>query len=163
MRCIIMNLDKVREKYKAVSKQIDTIEISRVLLSYFNKIHTYDELIDWIHKRLTFTKGNIRRSSNPLKIIELGKGRCGEFAILYTALCIAHGYRARLILDITDHVWTEVFVGDHWWMHVDPTEKRIDDPQMYERDWRKKLTKIYAYEDGVETDVTDTYKTNIYQ
>jgi hypothetical protein len=43
-------------------------------------------------------------------------------------------------------------------MHVDPSEKRIDDPKMYERDWKKNLTKIYAFENGEAEDVTENYK-----
>jgi hypothetical protein len=44
------------------------------------------------------------------------------------------------------------------WVHVDPTERRIDDPYMYERDWKKNLTLVYAFEDGKVEDVTINYK-----
>ena len=43
-------------------------------------------------------------------------------------------------------------------MHVDPSEKRIDDPKMYERDWKKNLKEIYAFENGNIENVTQRYK-----
>jgi hypothetical protein len=43
-------------------------------------------------------------------------------------------------------------------MHVDPSEKRINDPEMYERDWKKDLKEVYAFEDGRQQDVTQKYK-----
>lgn len=72
---------------------------------------------------------------------------------------MAHGYRARLILDMSDHVWTEVWdKKERRWLHVDPSEKRIDDPFMYERDWKKDLREIYAFENGEIENVTEKYK-----
>jgi len=41
---------------------------------------------------------------------------------------------------------------------VDPSEKRIDDPKMYERDWKKHLKKVYAFENGSMENVTRRYK-----
>lgn len=117
------------------------------------------ELLDWIHERVKFDKGNIARHNDPKGILAYGRGRCGEFSVLFTALCLAHDYRARLILDVSDHVWTEVWDGGQKrWVHVDPSEKRIDDPFMYERDWKKTLREIYAFEDGKVENVTRNYK-----
>jgi peptide-N4-(N-acetyl-beta-glucosaminyl)asparagine amidase len=94
-----------------------------------------------------------------LEILAYGKGRCGEFSILFTALCLVHGYRARLILDLSDHVWTEVWEdSERRWVHVDPSEKRVDDPLMYERDWKKNLSNVFAFENGKMEDVTMRYK-----
>ena len=108
---------------------------------------------------MEFNRGDIVRHNEPLEIIAYGKGRCGEFSILYTALCLAHNYRARLILDLSDHVWTEIWDDKQQrWVHVDPSEKRIDDPKMYERDWKKNLKEIYALENGNKENVTNNYK-----
>jgi hypothetical protein len=52
-------------------------------------------------------------------------------------------------------VWEE---AENRWVHVDPSEKRIDDPLMYERDWKKSLSNIYAFENGKMEDVTKSYK-----
>jgi peptide-N4-(N-acetyl-beta-glucosaminyl)asparagine amidase len=60
---------------------------------------------------------------------------------------------------MTDHVWTEVWDNEtERWIHVDPSEKKIDDPLMYERDWKKNLKEIYAFENGNVEDVTKRYK-----
>jgi transglutaminase-like putative cysteine protease len=60
---------------------------------------------------------------------------------------------------MSDHAWTEVWEsGQMRWVHVDPSEKRIDDPEMYERDWKKTLREVYAFENGVKVDVTESYK-----
>ena len=116
-------------------------------------------LEQWLHNTIKWSKEGIVRYNDPMEIIAYGKGRCGEFSILFTGLCLAHNYRARLILDISDHVWTEVWDNkENRWVHVDPSEKRIDDPLMYERDWKKNLKEIYAIEYGKIENVTKHYK-----
>jgi peptide-N4-(N-acetyl-beta-glucosaminyl)asparagine amidase len=117
------------------------------------------ELLEWMHNRLKFTHEDILRHNDPLEILAYGKGRCGEFSILFTALCLAHNYQARIILDLSDHVWTEVWDAEQKrWVHVDPSEKRIDDPKMYERDWKKSLKEVYAFENGNIENVTKNYQ-----
>jgi hypothetical protein len=146
-------------KYREISRQLADPKLQSELKRFFNKTCTLQELLDWLHVKLQWSKGPITRHTDPLAILRYGKGRCGEYSILYTALCLAHGYRARIVLDMTDHVWTEVYdEAQNKWIHIDPSEKRIDDPKMYERDWKKKLTKIYAFENGEAEDVTENYK-----
>jgi len=146
-------------KYREISKQLADPKLLSALRKLFQRTYTLQELLDWVHAKLQWSKGPIIRHTHPLAILKYGKGRCGEYSILYTALCLAHGYRARIVLDMTDHVWTEVYDEVRYrWIHVDPSEKRIDDPEMYERDWRKNLTTIIAFENGEAQDVTENYK-----
>jgi hypothetical protein len=61
-----------------------------------------------------------------------------------------------------DHVWVEVW-ADNKWIHIDPTEQRIDDPKMYVRDWNKEINSIVAItkdDSGtmVTIDVTKEYQ-----
>jgi hypothetical protein len=147
------------DKYCELSQKLHDPGLLGKLKTQFDRRHTVPELLDWVHSRLKFDKGNIERHNSPLEILAYGKGRCGEFSILFTSLCLAHGYRARLILDISDHVWIEVWdQPQKRWIHVDPSEKRIDDPFMYERDWKKNLKEVYAFENGVMENVTKNYK-----
>jgi hypothetical protein len=150
------------KKYREISRQLTDPKMLSELRRLFKKTYTLPELLDWLHKNLQWSKDDIIRHSDPLEILKYGKGRCGEFSILYTALCLAHGYRARIILDMTDHVWTEVWnPRQERWVHVDPSERRIDDSKMYERDWKKNLTKVYAFENGISRDVTKNYKLTV--
>jgi len=147
------------KKYRELSEKLAEPSLLNELRSMFKRRYALPELLDWMHERLKFDRGDIIRHNDPKEILAYGRGRCGEFSILFTSLCLAHGYRARLILDMTDHVWTEVWDNKkERWVHVDPSEKRIDDPFMYERDWKKKLKKIYAFEKGKVENVTKRYK-----
>jgi peptide-N4-(N-acetyl-beta-glucosaminyl)asparagine amidase len=120
------------------------------------------ELLEWVHARVKFSKGDIIRHNDPFEIIEYGQGMCREVSVLFTAVCLANNYRARIILDLSDHAWTEVWnVRQKRWIHVDPSERKIDDPEMYERDWRKNLMEVYAFENGVMEGVTKNYKIGV--
>jgi hypothetical protein len=121
---------KAVEKYRTISINItDSSKLSQ-LKSLFERSYSLQELLDWMHARLKFSREEIIRHNDPLEIIAYGRGRCGEFSILFTALCLAHNYRARIVLDLSDHVWTEVWDNEQErWIHVDPSEKRIDDPK----------------------------------
>lgn len=147
------------EKYRSISQNLTNTSMLNELRKLFKRRYTLAELLNWIHAHVKWSKEDIERHNDPLKILAYGKGRCGEFSILFTALCLAQGYRARLILDMSDHVWTEVWDSRlERWIHVDPSEKRIDDPEMYERDWKKNLKKVYALENGIIENVIETYK-----
>jgi hypothetical protein len=147
------------EKYRRFSRKLANPEVLAELRTNFKVECSLPELLEWLHSKVRWSKGNIKRHNDPLEILTYGKGKCGEFGILFTALCLAHNYRARLVLDMSDHVWTEVWnKKERRWVHVDPSERRIDDPGMYERDWKKNLKEIYAFENGLMEDVTRRYK-----
>lgn len=59
------------------------------------------------------------RYNNPEKLLETRTGRYGEFANCFTLLCRSLNFDARLVLDWTDHVWTEVYSNaQKRWLHV---------------------------------------------
>ncbi|HEY4674864.1 MAG TPA: transglutaminase-like domain-containing protein [Candidatus Bathyarchaeia archaeon] len=127
-------------------------------------------LLYWVHRHFEYTKEELPkpRAELPMDIIAQAKGRCGEFALLYNGALLTNGYRTRLIIDCStlkdksrraagDHVWVEVLINGIW-VHVDPTEKRIDAPLMYAVNWEKDVNLVYAITDREIVDVTKTYQ-----
>ncbi|KAL3728126.1 hypothetical protein ACJRO7_032819 [Eucalyptus globulus] len=98
------------------------------------------------------------RYNDPVKLLETKRGRCGELANCFTFYCRAFGYESRLVVDFTDHVWTECFsVHLRRWMHLDPCEGDYDKPLLYEERWNKKLNYAFGIaKDGIY-DVTKCY------
>jgi transglutaminase-like putative cysteine protease len=147
------------DKYRDISETLAEPALIAKLRALFDRRYTSVELLNWVHRKLKWDDGEIKRHNHPLEILDYGRGRCGEFSILFTAVCVAHGYRARLILDMSDHVWTEIWDPTmQRWVHIDPSERRVDDPLMYEREWKKTLSKVYALENGRMEEVTESYR-----
>lgn len=157
--CSSLPCNQTIKMYHEISIRLTDPSLLQRLRALLGEKQTLTELLDWVHSKLKFDKGDIIRHSEPFEILKYGQGKCREFSVLYTAICLASGYRARLILDMSDHVWTEVWDPTHRiWVHVDPSERRVNDPLMYERDWKKKLQEIYAFEGDQIIDVTGKYK-----
>jgi len=127
-------------------------------------------LLSWEHRHLEYTRGELPklRAEMPMDIVKQAKGRCGEFALLYNGLLLADTYRCRIVIDCStlhdkskaaagDHVWNEVRV-DGRWMHVDPTERRINQPLMYAQEWNKDVNLVYAIAKKGVLEVTETYR-----
>ena len=127
-------------------------------------------LLSWEHRHLEYTRGELPnpRAEMPMDIIKQAKGRCGEFALLYNGLLLADEYTCRIVVDCSalrdkskaaagDHVWNEVRL-DRGWTHVDPTERRINDPLMYVQEWNKDVNLVYAISKRGTLEVTKTYR-----
>jgi len=158
--------------YLCIMRNLNSSVTRNALRSMFDRNYNFTELYQWEHKHVKFinTGESFERSSDPLRILQVQKGRCGEFSILYVALCLAHGYEARLALAvdvscqvfwIQEHNFAEVKIGNNW-THVDPSDQVWNQTSHYaEWPWGKTLgsaSRIYAFEEGKATEVTQTYR-----
>ena len=155
-----------------IMNQVNSTESKTEVRSWFDSELNFTELYDWVHEKLRFVPINesFARHDNPTAILESGEGRCQEFSILYVAACLAHGYQSRLVTSVNisnpfslrvPHAWAEVKLNSTW-VHVDPSDKRWNEPYMYEnRSWGENIdstVRIYAFEEGKYEDVTLNYK-----
>lgn len=98
------------------------------------------------------------RHNDPAILLTTRRGRCGEWANCFMIILKALDYDARLVLDITDHVWNEVWSNSkQCWIHVDPCEAIVDAPLLYEVGWTKKLVYCFAFGQHEVLDVTRRY------
>lgn len=129
----------------------------------------WKQLLGWEHQHFEYMRGELPkpRAEMPIDIILQAKGRCGEFALLYNGLLLANNYESRIVIDCSelkekskkaagDHVWNEILI-DGAWMHVDPTERRVNQPLMYVIEWEKEVNLVYAIAEKEILDVTNNY------
>ncbi len=129
----------------------------------------WKQLLEWEHRHLEYTRGKLPkpRAEMPIEIIVQAKGRCGEFALLYNGLLLANNCKTRIVIDCSelkdkskkaagDHVWNETMI-DQTWTHVDPTDRRINQPFMYKLEWEKDVNLVYAIAEKEIFEVTKNY------
>lgn len=153
--------------YLEVMKDLNSSETKAYMQDRINGTYNFLKLLNWTSQNLNWSKESFTRYSNPQQILDQGKGKCEEFAIVYVAACLALGYEARIVasrqfysIGHGFHAWTEVKL-DGVWTHVDPSPTAFwNDTSRYKSwDWGPRITlKVVAFEDGKIEDVTSRYK-----
>jgi hypothetical protein len=161
--------DEIVDYHSLVAEQFASFEIRKkireLVPAFGNSWSDLEKIIAWFQKFMTWDKtSTLKRFSYVPTLLKTQNGRCGEWAILFTAILNALNFRARLVFDFEDHVWTEVWfnVGvSGEWIHVDSTlnpPRSIDHPYTYFNDFHHKIVKILAFSPGSIEDVTERYR-----
>ena len=145
------------------TRQCDTVQTHLAFLTFptspHTKIDTPREYIKVYYcpecKENTTTFPRYNRAQ---KLLETREGRCGEYSNLFGLFCRSVGFETRLVLDLTDHLWTEVRLEGDSWIMADACEGIIDKPSMYEYGWDKDgLCYMIAIGSNHILDVTPRY------
>jgi hypothetical protein len=122
--------DKTSDFYRQYTAQETWIQTGGEILDHARKIvgqekHPWAQgglIYDWLIHNLTFVPGG-RENRDAISTLESRKGDCGQFSILFTALCRSIGIPARTVtyawLDGGRHVFAEAFMPGFGWMPVD--------------------------------------------
>ncbi len=145
-----------------IAQEINNKQTQEQLKVNFNRTYNYQDLLIWEHQNLNFSRDKLERYINPVKILNNGKGRCGEFAILYAAICETNGYDTRFVVNLFgDHAWVQINLNGTW-IHVDPSlsinDSRTYDPFIYERDWKTPPIIALAFDTDSIQDITSSYR-----
>ncbi len=137
---------------------------------YRGELDDYSDIPDWVYGKMTFIKNNtkftryaspvnslIHGEEIPRRILEAEVGKCEEFSIVAASIAVAKGYDVRMVVTLPpgDHTWIEVKVNDTW-IHVDPSEKLINDPLFYQRRNRT-MGNVYAFTINSHEDLSWKY------
>jgi hypothetical protein len=118
--------------HEGVMINLSSYEKLSELRKYFPEPLNYTDLLIWESKRLIFTERRVVHT-DPIEILTYGKGACGEFSIMYTAICLANGIPARIVVPgyilpkVVDHTWVEINPSrnNKTWIHIEPTDSCV--------------------------------------
>ncbi|GAV55318.1 hypothetical protein ZYGR_0AS06420 [Zygosaccharomyces rouxii] len=104
------------------------------------------------------TETRFPRYNDPAKLLETRKGRCGEWANLFTLILKSFGLEARYVWNREDHVWNEYYSPFlKKWVHLDSCEQSFDQPYIYAVNWNKSMSYCIAYSNDTVIDVSKRY------
>ncbi len=164
---LFTSYDKIVDHYSLVALQFNNklvLESIRKIIPDSVNVNSIPELIEWFQTFMTWNQEpeltELQRFNYVPTLLKTRTGRCGEWAILFTALLNAVNFVARIVVDFEDHVWTEVWMIRRW-VHVDCTleaPRNFDHPFIYKTDFKHKIIQILAFSPfGIE-EVTEKYR-----
>lgn len=104
------------------------------------------------------TETRFPRYNNPAKLLETRKGRCGEWANLFTLILKSFGLEARYVWNREDHVWNEYYSPfSKRWVHLDSCEQSFGQPYIYSINWNKSMSYCIAFGSDTLMDVSKRY------
>ena len=146
--------------------------VSEIKASSTDQESLVKNLLKWERENFVFTYAPITGDKDIDKVLRLiysnrpnlifynKLGACGEFSTLFMEMAKNAGIQIRIASTLAeDHQWNEVLIKDRW-VHVDSTldpSASFDNPHVYENEWKWNLSKVYAYYNGEQIDVTNKY------
>lgn len=154
--------------YLSVMKNLNSPETKAYMLNKITGTYNFTELLDWTNQHLNWSEENFARYSSPQQILDQGKGKCEEFAIVYVSACLALGYEARIVVArqfylgplYGFHVCTEV----KWngvWTQTDPSPTSFWNDTSRYKSWNwgpRAILAVSAFEDNRIEDVSARYR-----
>lgn len=173
---LVWGFSDFKTHYLDIMKSLNDPQTESTIRANFTRPYNQTQLIAWERTYLAFVPMNEtfeNRTTDPVQILQSGKGRCEEFAILYVSACSAMGYEARLVVarqfyniwTYGEHAWAEVKVNGTW-IHVDPSlgNGTWNESLVYKSRhwwWAEQIgwtVSVYAFENGKVEDVSSSYK-----
>lgn len=111
---------KIESKHPAIVEQAQRLQAeARTPLALARAAY------DWVRQTIVYQRDE--EAQGAVSCLKSGRGECGEFSLLFVALCRAAGVPARPVsgfwADETNgwHCWAEVLLPNGEWLPVDPT------------------------------------------
>jgi transglutaminase-like putative cysteine protease len=98
-------------------------------------------VMEFIYENYNYTSGSTTVSTHANEIIQKREGVCQDFAHAMVAFCRSIKIPARYVSGYfydslcnntlrgaqASHAWVEIFLGDHGWVGLDPTNRKVVD------------------------------------
>jgi transglutaminase-like putative cysteine protease len=98
-------------------------------------------VMEFIYENYSYTSGSTTVSTHANEIIQKREGVCQDFAHAMVAFCRSIKIPARYVSGYfydslcnntlrgaqASHAWVEIFLGDHGWVGLDPTNRKVVD------------------------------------